>query len=286
MNSPLVTVGVALYNHQGYIKQCLQSLIEQTYTNIEIIVIDDGSSDNSYAIAKEYLESQTHNNSHFKITTRTNVGMCNTLNEIAHAAKGQYISFVGSDDYWAENKIFDQVAYLESHPDMTLVHSNSMKVDDNNTPIKMIDYSQKKNSGDLFEAFIYRTGGINTPSHLYRTSVYQTIGYYDPAFRFEDTDFWLRLSKQHKVGYINKTHSYYRWHGKNLSDSRNALKFYYEELIQIYKKNIDDPKLKRYAIARMYKKSILKALKTFQFSIALKYLGKLIQIDKYLVQNN
>ena len=125
--------------------------------------------------------------------------MCNTLNEIAQQASGQYISFIGSDDYWMTNKTSEQVEFLEQHLDCVLVHSNSIKVDADNNELKPIDYSNKINSGNVYEALIKRTGGINTPSHLYRTSIYDEIGYYDPQFRFEDTDFWLRLAKNHRA---------------------------------------------------------------------------------------
>lgn len=273
MNLPLVTVGVALYNHQDYIEQCLASIVEQDYPNIELIVIDDGSKDNSYKVAREYLESQKHL-SNYQIKTRPNKGMCNTLNEIARQASGQYISFIGSDDYWMTNKISEQVNFLEEHPECVLVHSNSIKVDADNNELKPLDYSKKINSGNVYEALIKRTGGINTPSHLFRTVIFEQIGYYDPQFRFEDTDFWLRLAKNHKVGYINKAHTYYRWHGDNLSDNKNALDFYYDELIRIYRKNIDDPHLKRIAIRKIHKKSVQKALKSGRVLDTLGYLTK------------
>ncbi len=276
IQSPLVTVGVALYNHADYIEQCLTSVLNQTYQNIEIIVIDDGSKDSSFEVARRFLESQKKNQQ-FTIETRANQGMCNTLNEIAQKSKGQYISFIGSDDFWMQNKILDQLNFLEDHPELILVHSNSIKVDSQGKEIKKIDYSAKINSGSVYEALIRRTGGINTPSHLYRTNIYQDIGYYDPAFSFEDTDFWLRLSKKHQVGFINQFHTYYRWHGKNLSDSSNALNFYYDELIRIFEKNITEPDLRRYAIKKIYKKCAEKSLQSARFIDAVKYIGKYIK---------
>lgn len=260
ISPPLVTIGVALYNHERYIETCLESLLQQSYPNLQIIVIDDGSEDRSYEIARECCE-QHGRRSDCTITTRANRGLCNTLNEIAKLAAGTYISFVGSDDYWMPNKIADQVAYLEAHPEITLVHSNSIKVDAAGKTLKKIDYSKRINSGNVFSALVRRTGGINTPSHLYRTSVYNDIGYYDPAFRFEDTDFWLRLTKNHQVGFINAFHTYYRWHGSNMSHGQNALLFYHDELIRIYRKNIDDKDLRKQAIRRVYRKSLSKSLK-------------------------
>ncbi len=273
LSQPLVTVGVALYNHEAYIEQCLQSIITQTYSNIELIVIDDGSTDNSYQVAKNYVDSIEKP---FKITLKTqeNRGMCNTLNEIAKNAKGKYISFIGSDDYWMASKIEDQVEFLEKHPNLALVHSNSIKVNAQGDEIKKIDYSKKINQGSVYKALIQRKGGINTPSHLYRTKVYEEIGYYDPSFSFEDTDFWLRLSRQYKIGFINKFHTYYRWHGKNLSDNSNASIFCYDELIKIYTKNIPEQDLRQEAIRYIYKKCARKSLKAGKFIDAYKYLLK------------
>lgn len=274
--SPLVTIGIALYNHERYITTCLQSVLAQTYTNLRIIVIDDGSRDRSYEVARECL-AQHGAHADCTITTRANRGMCNTLNEIAERATGKYISFIGSDDYWMPHKIADQVAYLEAHPEITLVHSNSIKVDADGNQLKSIDYSTKINSGNVYAALAQRTGGINTPSHLYRTSVYQDIGYYDPSFSFEDTDFWLRLAKHHQVGFLNTFHTYYRWHGNNLSHSRNALAFYYAELIRIYIKNIDDARLRRTAIRKIYLKCCRKSLQSGQLRDAWTYLLHYLQ---------
>lgn len=273
MNKFLVTVGIALYNHENYIVKCLESVVKQSFSNIELIVIDDGSSDNSFEIAKKYLDNQDFNKN-YKIYTRPNKGMCNTLNEIAQQAKGKYISFLGSDDYWMFNKIEQQVLFLENNPDVVLVHSNSIKVDKYNNKIGFLDYSLKENFGKLFESIIFGKGGINTPSHLYRTEIYKEIGYYDSTLKFEDTDFWLRLTKIYNVGFINEFHTYYRWHGQNLSDEKNKLVFYNDEIVKIFNKNIENPELKKRAILRIYRKSYLLALRTFEIKYIIKYLYK------------
>ena len=275
-----MTIGIPLYNHEKYIEQCLESIVNQTYKNIEIIIIDDGSLDNSYKVAKQFMSEQ-NKNTNFIIKTRENQGMCNTLNEIAKQAKGKYISFIGSDDYWTINKIEEQVAFLENNPHVILVHSNSIKVNESNKEIGTLDYSKKKNSGYIFDSIIYGEGGINTPSHLYKTEVYKKIGYYDPSFKFEDTDFWLRLTEIFKIGFINKFHTYYRWHGNNMSSSDNMLKFYYEELIEIYIKNVKDTTLRKFAVSKMLRKSYSRALRTMKLKLFLTYLIRYLKC-KYL----
>lgn len=267
---PLVSVGIALYNHKNYIKECIESIANQTYNNIEIIVIDDGSKDRSYGVAKSVLEGQKQRS--FIVKTRSNQGMCNTLNEIASLATGEYISFIGSDDFWHPEKIAKQVAYLEEHPEKALVHCNSWVVDENSESYSELDYSGKINEGRLFEAILMGQGGINTPCHLYRRSVYDAIGVYDPAFRFEDTDFWLRLTKAFDVGFMNEKLSYYRIHTDNLSKDDNLLKFYNEEIIRIYKKNVDDPVLLKTVLLRMYRKSYLRAIRSWKVGYFMKFL--------------
>jgi alpha-1,3-rhamnosyltransferase len=277
LNYNLVTVGIALYNHEKYIVKCLESIVKQTYENIEIIVIDDGSPDNSFQVAKDYLESQEFNKN-YKIYTRPNKGMCNTLNEIAKQANGEYISFIGSDDSWFLNKIEDQVKYLNENTGYVLVHSNSQVVDNDDNEKNILDYSKKKNTGYLFDSIIEGKGGINTTSHLYSTEVYKTIGYYDPTLKFEDTDFWLRLTKVYEVGFISKIHTYYRWHDDNLSGSKNLLKFYYEEIIKIYDKNIDDEKKKKEAILKIYRKATQRAFRKLEVRYFFKYFYKYLKL--------
>jgi alpha-1,3-rhamnosyltransferase len=274
MSNTLVTVGIALYNHEKYIKECLESIINQTYDNLEIIVIDDGSKDSSYNIAKEVLESQTRRK--YILKTRPNIGMCNTLNEIIELASGEYISFIGSDDFWHKDKIKKQAKYLDEHPDIALVHCNSYLVDGDSKVYGEFDCSSSKTEGDLFHGLIMGSAVINTPGNFYRTSVYEKIGKYDPQFRWEDDDFWQRLTKIYKVGFINEFLTYYRRHGENLSKDDNVLEFINDEVIRIYHKNIDDPDLLKKAVAKMYRKSLLRALRKAKMSYILKYLPKYI----------
>lgn len=268
--NPLVSIGIALYNHEKYIEECLVSIINQTYDNIEIIVIDDGSKDQSYQKALTVLEEGVTKRPYI-LKTRPNQGMCNTLNEIITLSKGKYISFVGSDDFLHLEKIKKQVDYLEAHSEIALVQSDSFIIDKDSNVISLFTCKGRKNEGDLYEALITGKGLVNTPSHLYRTCVYEKIGVYDPQFRWEDTDFWLRLTKYFKIGYIEEPLNYYRRHGENLSNAENALKFVNEEIIKIYKKNIDDPILLKKGLSKIYRKSYLKALKKLKLRYFLKY---------------
>lgn len=276
MERALVTIGVPLYNHESYIVKCLDSLVRQTYRDIEIIVIDDGSTDDSFAIARKYLQSQTLN-TRYDITTRPNRGMCNTMNEIAKRAQGEFISFIGSDDYWMPEKILDQADYLHDNPDVALVHSCSVRVDDTDQVIGEMNYPKKIKAGYLFKDLVTGKAKINTTSHLYRCALFDSIGYYDPSFSFEDTDFWLRLTKEHKVGFIDKVHCGYRWHGENLSNPKNDFVFYNDELLAIYRKNVSDPQLLKIALRKIHKKAMKTAWRSGQTKLALDQLRQYVR---------
>ncbi len=273
MSKPLITVAIPLYNHEKYIEQCLRAIVAQDYPNIELIVIDDGSPDNSYQVAKKYLESQ-HTLTNYILKTRKNKGLCNTLNEIVDLSSGVYFTVTGSDDYWKSDKVSDHVNFLEKNSDVTLVHSNSVVVDGENNEGKVMDFSKKVNSGFIYEDFIYRRGGINVTSVSFRTSIFNDIGKYDSEFHWEDTDFFLRLTKNHKIGFINKLHTYYRRHNDNMSHSKNKLVLMSQELLRIYEKNIDNPKHKKFLVLRVYKKATESAMKTLNFKSFFIYLTK------------
>ena len=105
---PLVSVIIPCYNHQNYVEKSLKSVFDQTYKNIEIIVIDDGSKDNSVNILKELQK-----NNHFILECQENMGVCKTLNKAISMSKGKYIAILASDDYWDLPKIEKQVKVLK-----------------------------------------------------------------------------------------------------------------------------------------------------------------------------
>lgn len=115
----LVSVIIPAYNAEETIIECLESVLQQTYKNIEIIVVDDGSVDNTYSIIKKYL--CIHKIQNIKIFQITNSGPSNARNYGIVHAKGKYIAFLDSDDKWTHDKIEKQVLYLKNNPQIDLL---------------------------------------------------------------------------------------------------------------------------------------------------------------------
>lgn len=204
--NPLVSVIVPSYNHEKYITQCIESIINQTYTNFELIVIDDGSKDRSPEILKRLQEKYN-----FTLITQENIGLSATLNKaLKEYVKGKYVSICASDDYWVLNKLELQVNYMEQHPNVPMCYGKSHYVIENSDPINEYDCSNDNLfGGDLFEdIFLFK---LHPPvNYLHKTTIFNEIGYYDKDIYAEDYYMNLKIAKKYKIGYIEEYLSYYR----------------------------------------------------------------------------
>ena len=220
MTNDLVTVVIPSYNHDKYILECINSVLNQTYENIELIIIDDGSIDKTRELLSK-LESQNKKN--IKIIFKDNEGLINTLNGSYELINGKYVAFLASDDIWLPNKIEEQINIISRYSNVGFIFSDSFFLcRDQKTDVLYSSYKKKLNKIEPNEPieiykFLLRNNFIATPTVLIRTSCLKQVGFFDKELGIEDYDMWLRLSKNNKTVYINKPLSYYRLHNKNFS---------------------------------------------------------------------
>jgi len=215
MDEPLVSVVVPSYNHETYIEACILSIVNQTYQNIELIVIDDGSSDHSREIL-ERLQKQYG----FKLLFQENQGLSKTLNKaIRQFAHGKYITGSASDDFLMTDKIERQVNYMESDPACSLVFGKVHMIDENSQIIEgltIIDPVQDPIKSVQFESLIEHNC-IPAASIMYRKDVWEQCGGYDENSIIEDWGLWLEFAYSGKIVYLDEYFSFYRWHGSNMT---------------------------------------------------------------------
>jgi len=127
MKKPLVSVIISVYNHELYIKEMIESIVNQTYgfENIQLIVIDDCSGDNSAKVVQEQKSMYEF----FFFQNKENKGICKNINYALTLAKGEYVCITGSDDYWALDKLTKQVVYMEAVPNAAVCSGNVIRVD-------------------------------------------------------------------------------------------------------------------------------------------------------------
>jgi alpha-1,3-rhamnosyltransferase len=217
MKEPLVTVVVPSYNHSKYIEKCLDSIFEQTYKNLEVIVIDDGSKDKSPIILTELK-----NKYNFYLILQSNKGISATFNRaIKEFSHGKYFTFCASDDKWLPNKIELQVDYLEKHDLIPMVYGKAMVINTNDQIIEDSTKEINKNlkGGNIFKDLLCQN--FHPPvNYMIRTDLFSQVGNYDEQAWAEDFDMNLKISNLYPIGFINELISYYR-RGDN-SNSSNA----------------------------------------------------------------
>ena len=207
--NPLISIIVPTYNRAGYIEEALDSVKKQTFTDYEIIVVDDGSTDNT----KEILE----NYSGIRYLLLEHGGIAAARNAAVKAAGGKWIAFLDSDDLWKEDKLQKQVDYLHTHPDCRIVYTEFSNFTE--IPEDELDERQKE---------LLQTDDISwyLPSALVDARLFDEIGLFDENLMYsEDTEwnFRLKFYKTNMNHCINKVLYLRRVHVSNISNARREL---------------------------------------------------------------
>lgn len=219
----LVSVAIPLYNHERFIAQCLDSVIQDPYPNKEILVIDDGSQDNSAAEVERWRNNRGRAfRGRFEFISRENRGLTRTLNELVSMAQGDFICLVASDDYLLPNGIGVRVDYLLRSPGKMAVFADCIVVDAEgkvlfNSGLSELHKGRKEYlAHEVLRSYelIFRWC-VPGPVFLARREVYQIVGGYDETLIVEDWDFYLRLLSHDLLGFVDALVAAYRLHGDN-----------------------------------------------------------------------
>ena len=223
--NPRVSIIIPTYNRGKYITYALESVLSQTFHDHEIIVIDDGSTDNTQEILKKFEG---------KIISicQKNQGISNTRNRGIKEAKGKYIAFLDSDDYWTPAKLEEQVKILDHSPKVGIVYARMPIVNDQGEKIGMKPAGV---SGKNFKELLEVWGDIPTSTVMTRKECFEKVGLFDPPLEpMEDIDMWIRIAQFYDLYEIeNKVLAYYRRHEEQVTKRKTKV---YQGLVRIYTK--------------------------------------------------
>lgn len=223
--APLVSVLVPLYNHARFVNRCLDSVLEDGYSRVEIIIIDDGSKDDSAALAQQWFDRQdTPQIERFELGTRPNKGVTRTLNELIHKAQGDYLVFLASDDYLLPGGITARLEYLLSHPSKLAVFGDCVVVNDSGVQIHGSGIAdlfggrrERMLKDDLLALELIFNWCVPGPVFMADRRAFEMVGGYDEMLLVEDWDMYLRLAAREVLGFVNRPVAAYRIHGSNVS---------------------------------------------------------------------
>lgn len=206
-----VSVIIPTYNYGEFISDSIESVINQTYKDFEVIVVDDGSTDNTTDIIKKYKNRISY-------FYKENGGPSSARNYGIKNSKGEYICFLDADDIFLPKKLEFQVAYMETNKNdgIGLLYSDYYCA---SRELKIIDYYESIGFQRQKEAVMYllNYNYINTSTVMIPRACVDEVGFFNENYRYlEDYDFWLRLGCNYKFAYINKPLVKTRSHYKNL----------------------------------------------------------------------
>lgn len=214
---PDVSVLMAVYNAEVYVESAVRSVLNQTYRNFELVILNDGSADGSLAI----LESLALEDTRIRLSSQTNKGLVRTANAMIALAKGRYLSLMDHDDEMLPACLAEEVAHLELHPECVAVGVLSCYIDGSGKVTRqrtnfaglLAGYSRRIPS---LTAFPPRTPFIGNPASMVRSDAMRQVGGYREAFAYaNDIDLWFRLAENGEVHRLNKMLLRYRRHGTN-----------------------------------------------------------------------
>lgn len=214
MTVPLVSIVIPCYNHDKFVQQCIQSIIDQTYQNIELIIIDDGSKDNSVGKIQELVPLCEKRFIRFEFRYRPNKGLSATLNEALDWCQGEFYCAIASDDMMLSHKISKQLDLMQTDKDYVASFGSYQIVDGYG---KKGHIFEQKDMEFNFDLLMYTDLYLPAPTQMIRTEALKQVGGYKDGIVIEDWYMWLKLLElpNSKIVYRNDLYAYYRVHGNN-----------------------------------------------------------------------
>lgn len=221
MNSPLITAIIPTFNRKLKLFEAITSVILQRRSDIEILVIDDGSTDGT----ENFLKSKNLPITYIK---KTNGGVSSARNRGIAEARGTYVAFLDSDDLWLEEKINKQIDYFNKNPDVCLVYTDQfIEIDGKKLDVTRFERNKPKNKLAL-PAFVDYTP-IHTSTVMVKKESLTIAGGFDESLSVhEDSELWNRLSDHAEFGFIKEVLGVYRWEsaGEHITSQKNRHKFF------------------------------------------------------------
>ena len=217
-HTPRVSVLMGVYNAERYVGAAIESILQQTFADFEYIIIDDGSTDNSLEIIREFA----HRDARIQLHHRENRGIGATRNELLSLARGEFVATMDADDIATRERLDIQVAFLDEHPGHNCVGGNYELIDDEDRHLIMHD-RQPLDDVEVQEQMLRGITSINNPTVMMRRSDVVAVGGYDPELApAEDLDLYLKLGERGKLANVPQIVLRYRELGTSASATSHS----------------------------------------------------------------
>jgi len=204
MDDPKISVIMSVYNGERYLKQAIESILNQTFTDFELIIVNDGSTDNSLKIIQSYDDTRIR-----LINNKANIGLTKSLNKAIKQAHGKYIARQDADDISLHNRFEEQLRYFERYLNVALLGTSVYLIDENGKTLgKRIALT---NPGKQ----LLKENQFNHGSTMFKKEAVVRLGEYNELLRYsQDYELWLRMAKHYEVRNLARALYKLRFHGE------------------------------------------------------------------------
>ncbi len=247
--APLVTAIVPVYNGERFLAQALDSALAQTMRDLEIVVVDDGSTDGSGSLADLYASRHP---GVVRVLHQPNRGLCHARNAALAVARGEYFALLDADDIWLPHHLEESVAVLQRDRHVALVHADIERIDVDGNSLGCATRYWDRLPADAFRALFLRHEHVCCPTAVFRRDAIERTGNFDAQFNrmgCEDRDLWLRIAAVGGVSYLGNVHARYRLHGANMSSNFSKMLQARMRLVDKFGATTQGQALRRQALA-------------------------------------
>ena len=242
------SVVIPLYNKQNSIVATLQSVLAQTYQNFEIVVVDDGSTDNSAQVVEEFISAYPQplpKGKGVRLVRKANGGVCSARNRGIQEAKYDYIALLDGDDLWDEHYLEEQVKLIQDFPEAKMWGINFAEMS-NGQLIRTLPTGLPEGYRGYVENYFQMQGRISdlycSSSVVIKMEVFDKVGYFDERIKYaEDSDMWFRIIATYPVAFYDKYMAFYLYDAENRAMNRTRMLKcflpYYVDKYQEFKHN-------------------------------------------------
>jgi glycosyltransferase involved in cell wall biosynthesis len=242
-----VSVLMAVHNGEKYLHQAMESILNQTHTDFEFIILDDGSSDSTGSILDEYVARDRRI---VLVSNETNIGLTRSLNRGLELAQGEYIARMDADDISLPGRLVAQISFLDNHPEVAVLGTAAYLIDASGVQGELIQFPE---SHDHLRWLMCFDNHIIHPSAMFRRALAIRLRGYDESVpTSQDFNLWYRMSRLAKLSNLQKVYLYLRKHAESVSSTQYLLQQHTSmqncalSISEYLDKEIDIDKIKSY----------------------------------------
>ncbi len=233
---PRVSVVIPTYNRVALIRDALESVFAQTYRDFEVVVVDDGSTDNTRDVLSAYGEQ-------ICVVSQTNQGEASARNAGIREARGDFVAFLNSDDLWISTKLERQMSLLDANPDLVWAYSDAESFDgDTGRSLYLFSQLVRLNQGKVL-SHLFINNFIASPTPIIRRDVFSQVGDFWHSPKGTDWDMWLRIARLHAIGLVNQPLARYRVHRGMVTSNQSYILMYQAFMDVIHRAIVRDPEI-------------------------------------------